>query len=274
MDSGSELIFGRYTRRECGLPPVRRGSGRGVLLLAWVALLAALAGIGAVAGRYAARLRAADAAQLPARIAADPSEAPRLLAISRLWAVSQPHNPDLRISAALGLAVQAEREPRRLGSWGTIASICRSLPADAEPGPSARLLFAGVFAELGEWGAAFAQLAGAEAQVEQLPDGPDRRSMQLLLLNTRAWLLATAPAGQGGNPEGALHIAQLAVTSRDKLPGGGYASGEAAFVDTLAAAWFAVGQQDKALQTQKLALGLAAGDLSAYIENFDRFRNK
>lgn len=294
------LIFGRYSREQCGLPPVEASSvrrGREIRLV-----LAAVAGVilaGWLAGDLTVRWRGQWLAYLPARIqAASRSEVPELLARGGMYAASRPR--DLRFAEALvpALSMAAERAPRRMGYYGSAGAILNRLPESAGETPETRfskaLAAAGVWSELGRFSDAFAEVARAglaldaisnalklpsageadrngEARAD-LPEIQRVRARRLLLANMQAYLMATAPQGAGRNPERALHLAQLMLTSRDFVALGFSPSDSAAFLDTLATAWFAAGESEKAVKTQAMALGLADSEgLEVYLRHYDEF---
>ncbi len=275
---GNELIFGRYSREDCGLPPIgaARGGWRRALPRALL-LLALLIGAGWLAGSATARWREAWLSALPARIArATPDEAAELLAKGGMYAAALANRPGAVRDLAVAGLVAAERSPRRLGYYGNLANLLGRLESDPAGDPLGRfaqeLAASGVYAELGRYDEAFASLERADKALLLLPDDALRRSHRLLLVNAQAYYLATAPAGKGRNPERALHLAELMITSRDELASGGHASGSAALMDTLASAWFAAGDAAQALKAQTLALGLADSEgLEVYLRHYDEF---
>ncbi len=275
-----KLIFGRYTREECGLPPdgIGRGRpGRKAVLLRAAVLAVLLVAAGWLAGTIAARWREAWMDSLPARVAmADPGDGSDLLARGGLYAAALPDRPRVARDWAVALLVAAERSPRRIGYYVNLANIFdrvgRTGPGEPADEFALGLAASGVYAELGDYAKAFASLERADAALEELPDEAQRRSHRLLLVNAQAYYLASAPAGRGRNPEKALHLAELMITSRDELASGGHASGSAALMDTLATARFAVGDAARALAAQTLALGLADSEgLEVYLKHYDEF---
>ncbi|MDR1519196.1 MAG: hypothetical protein LBU23_03505 [Planctomycetota bacterium] len=274
--SGGELLFGRYSREECGLPPggFRRPEWFRTALAA-LALPAALLALGWLAGVLWARQREAWMAELPFRVSlAAPDEAGRLLALGRIYAAALPERPSLAANLALALAWTAGRSPRPAGYLGNAANLFAGLDAwrgdGAENAFLIAMIAADVYAGVGDYAKAFASLDRAAAALEQAPDGEWRRGRGLLLLNSRAYLLATAPEAAGRDARRALQLIQLALTSDEELPGGGLASESAALLDTLAAAWLAAGELARASQAQSLALGLADADgLDLYLRRYD-----
>lgn len=275
---GDKLFFGRYSREECGLPPA--GAGRPSLktgILKAAALFLALIGVGWLAGTLAARWRESWTAELPARAAAaPPDERSELMARGILYATALPERPQIARNLAFAGLIAAEKSPRRLGYYGNLANIFDRLePADAD-GPdgdfAAELIASGVYTELNEYAKVFACIDRAGKALERLPDENARRSRRLLQVNAQAYALATAPEGKGRDPERALRLAELMITSRDELPGGGHASGSAALMDTLATARSAAGDAARALEAQTLALGLADSvGLDVYLRHYDEF---
>lgn len=269
-------IFGRYTRDECGLLPAGQKFWRigGLTARRFLALLAGVAVIGWLAGTGAARWREEWLARLPAGVrAGTDAEARALLARGKMYASALPERQSMRRDLAMAALTAAERAPRRLGYCANAANLFRGI--DPERVPEGELFAtgiseAGAYAETGDYRAAFRALGRAEAGLEAVPDGETRRSLRLLLVNTQAYFLATAPARQGGDPEKALRLARLMITSRDELPGGGHASGSAALLDTLATAWSANRDYARAAETQSLALGLADSEgLDIYVRHYD-----
>ncbi|MDR1744599.1 MAG: hypothetical protein LBS30_02475 [Planctomycetota bacterium] len=281
-ESRESLIFGRYTREECGLPPAgqpfwRAGGLTGGRLLG---LLAATALLGWLAGMGSARWREAWLAALPARVAAAATaqEASDLMTRGRMYATALPGNRIMRRDLALAALTAAENAPRRLGYCANAANLFRGIDPEGVPDRevfATGIAEAGAYGEIGDYPAAFRALDRAGAGLEHIADEQRRRSLRLLLVNTQAYFLAIAPAGQGGDAEKALRLARLMVASRDALPGGGHASGSAAFLDTLAAAWNANGDSGRAASAQSLALGLAdARGLDVYLRHYDEFSDQ
>lgn len=273
---GDKLIFGRFTREECGLPPLAERAGtRWSFLVRAVVLLAVLIAAGWLGGSLAARWRETWIAGLPYRIArAEPEEISGLLTRGGLYAAALADRPETGRDMAYAVLLAAERAPRRMGYYGNLTAMFDRKPNGDETAVSFRdhLAAAGLYADRGRYPDAFARLKQAEKALDAVADEKLRRSLNLLLVNAQAYFLAEAPREQGGNPERALHLAQLLITSRDELPGGGYASGSPAFLDTIAMAWAAVGKRDKAAEIQSFALGLAeAADLDVYLRHYDAF---
>lgn len=273
----SPLLFGRYGREECGLPPVNpRPMRAGGFIMCLCLLLVALVAAGWLAGLMAARYREAWVATLPGLVnRASTAEIATLLSRGRLYATALGDNQKVRDDLAFALLIAAERSPRRMGYYGSVAQLY-ALPRQQGSRPeadfAAELTASGVFAELKQYDRVFAALGRADKALARYPEDEQKRAHRLLLVNAQAYYLATAPLRSGGNPEKALHLSQLLISSRDKMAGGGHASDQAAFLDTLASAWNATGDADKAVETQRLALGLAdAAGLDVYIRAFDRF---
>lgn len=276
MDSqGEQRLFGRFTREECGLPPAGSGlPGWKRRVLGFLSLFAFLIAAGWLGGTLTARWREAWMADLPALVARAPGpEVSGLMNRGRLYATALPRRPGVARNLAVAALVAAERSPRRLGYFANAANLFSGGSGVMADDFGAQVTAAGVYAELGDYPRAFAALDRADAIAGRETDPERRRSLRLLLVNAQAYFLATAPGG--GNPEKALHLAQLLVTSRDRLPGGGYASGSAAFVDTLAAAYYATGNVERAVATQRMALGLAdSGELHEYLRHYDDFASR
>lgn len=275
---GDKLIFGRYTREECGLPPEGWESGDqgpGLVRSAVIVVLLAVACWGA--GVFSARMREEWTGGLFLRIAAAPEEASGLLARGKMYASAQPDRNRMRCDLALAALTAAEKAPRRMGYYSNAANLFSSV-GDEFIGPPAvafgfQVMAAGVFGELERYPGAFAALERAEDELERITDEKTARAYRLVLVNARAYFLASAGRTEGGNPEKALELAQLMISSRDELPNGGLPSGSAAFLDTLATARFATGNRAGATAAQSLALGLADSDsLDVYLRHYDAFR--
>ncbi|MCL2000460.1 MAG: hypothetical protein FWG74_03415 [Planctomycetes bacterium] len=273
-----KLIFGRYTREECGLPPAgadRPGWQR--FIPRFIGLVVVLLAAGWTGGTAAARWREDWMASLPARVArADAGERAELLARGGLYAAALPNRPRVLQNLVFAILTAAERAPRRLGYYGSLVHIFDGLVPDSGGDPAGEfglwLVASGVYLELGEYAKAFASLERADAALERLPDAALARSHRLLLVNAQAYCLATAPEGSGRDSGRAVHLAELMITSRDELASGGNASDSAAFMDTLATAWFAAGDTENAIAAQRLALGLADSEgLVEYLKHYDDF---
>ncbi len=271
------LLFGRYSREECGLPPVNPQPLRaGGFLMRVFVLVTLLVAAGWLAGAAAVRYREAWSDSLPGLVSmAEPDEMELLLARGRLYATALVDSQRVRDNLVVALTIAAEKAPRRMGYYGNIAQLA-ALPRGRENDPqrdfAADLTASGVFAELNRYDQVFACLARADKALERYPEGETKRSHRLLLVNAQAYYLATAPLRSGGNPEKALHLSQLLISSRDPVYGSGHASDQPAFLDTLAFAWYAAGDPEKAVETQRLALGLSpTAGLDVYVEHFDTF---
>lgn len=279
MDVGEKLIFGRYTREECGLPPTnnRGDSTRLRFLVHGVLLLAALIAVGWAAGKMTAGWREVWVSSLPAQVrAAEPAEVSDLLARGRMYAVALPHRPRLRRDLALAAMTAAERSPRRLGLYGNARNLFDGMDASSFGSAAeefgSELTAAGLYAELGDFAKAFACLERGDIALDGIGDESVQATFRLHLVNAQAYFLAVAPEAQGGDARRSLELAQLMISSRDRLLGGGYASDSAACMDTMASALHANGETEKALATQKYALGLAASDeLYDLLRNYDKF---
>lgn len=278
MDSGDNLIFGRFTREECGLPPTQNtGSSRRFIAARSFMLLAVLILAGWVAGVMTARWREMWVADLPAMVAgAAPEAIPGIMARGRMYATALPERPRMRRNLAIAALVASEGAPRRLGYYANARNLFLGLPEEYADSPAERfateLTAAGLHADLGDYDRAFAGLDRAEQALSALTDEGQRSSWRLNLINARAYFLAVAPDGQGRDPALALELAKLMMSSRDELPGGGHASDSAAFLDTFAAAWHAAGDAVRARATQTFALGLAeTRGLDVYIRHYDEF---
>ncbi len=275
---GENLIFGRYSREDCGLPPAGAkpwDNGFGAARVCM--LLLVLAALGWLAGTGMARWREARLALLPGQAAAARAEEiPDVMRRGRMYATALPENDRMRRSLAYACLAAAEKSPRRLGYYANAANLLRGM--DRAAGQTAEETFAGeltaggAFAEIGQYREAFAALERAEAALEDIQDEQKRRSFRLVLVNTQAYFLASAGKDGGGDAQQALHLATLMISSRDELPGGGFASDSAAFLDTLATAWAENGDFARAASTQCLALGLADSlGLDVYLRHYDEF---
>lgn len=269
------LIFGRYTREECGLPPVNSGGGARRFVVRALLLLAALVTVGWIAGRLEAGWREAWLSGLPAMVHAAPDEdVSDLLARGRMYASALPARQRMRRDLALAVLVAGERAPRREGYYANARRLLASVRISELQAPEEKLYteFAasGVHAQFHDYAPALACLERADKALEGVSDAGLRASLRLLLVNAHAYYLAVAPRGAGGDPARSLELAQLMIASRDTLPGGGYASDSAAFLDTLAMAWHVNGDADKALASQSMALGLAdSSELFELLTHYD-----
>ncbi len=267
--------FGRYTREDCGLPAL--GSplpDSGLSFWKGLLLFLMLAAAGWFAGQFSARQRANWVAELPLRIHNSlTTQIPGLLEQGKLYATALPENHVLRCNLAYAIIVASERSPRRLGYLANAANLFRGLDLRQLPGSlerfHAHLTASGTFADLGDFNEAFRTLDEAEKELHGLPE-QDSRHYRLVLINAKAYFLAEAPSDQGGDAKEALQLATLMISSRDRLPGGGYASDSPAFLDTLALARYKTGDRAGALAAQALALGLAdSTDLAVYLNHYD-----
>ncbi|MDR3211693.1 MAG: hypothetical protein LBU79_07240 [Planctomycetota bacterium] len=274
------LIFGRYRRDDLGLPPrphpLFKRVKQGLVL---ILLLVLLLGVGWFAGVAEARRHSRELESLSQRLlVAPPASRREILLRGRAALAADPGNPAAVVGlaeACLGVSSQA---PRQRGYFANIARLLEGMPAGVASGSllSFRryILLAAVEEELGRHVAALAALSRAGHVMEGIPEGSVRRTLQLLLVNQQAYTLAVAPVGAGGDPGRALELARALLSSRDPLPDGSYASDSPAFVDTLAAAWFAAGYYPQARNTETLALGLANSDeLAIYLEHYDTYHN-
>lgn len=277
MDIRENAIFGRYSREECGLPPYpRRRPGVGFYLVRALLLAVALVTAGWLGGMVTARWREFWVSQLPGQVAvASSEEASRLLDKGRIYATALPEQSDMRRNLALAALNESRRAARPKGYYGSVRDLLSGLPADSDPFAAfiEFLTAADIHGLLDDYPAAFVQLEQAERALDAMT-GYDGASFRLVLVNSWAYLLAMAPREQGGDPERALRLAELMISSKDTLPDGSHASGSAALLDTLAMAYHAAGFDDKAIATQSLALGLAeAQGLDVYIRHYDEFES-
>ncbi|MDR0362710.1 MAG: hypothetical protein LBJ46_08535 [Planctomycetota bacterium] len=273
------LVFNRFTREAMGLPPADAGKRRGVLwtLVKGAAIVLALFGAGWLAGEFVAAERVRRIESLPFRLQrVGRSAGPGLLASERPTAIAVADNPGALLAYAEAAMMASELAPRQAGYYGNLALVLDGVGERLAGKPlsafRAETLHAAVLAELDRHPEAFAALVRADRALSAMPDGPMARALRLHLVNLQSYLLATAPEGKGRNPGRALHLAQAMISSRDRIGSGDYASGSAALVDTLAAAWFAVGDRTRAMEAQTLALGLAKpGDLAVYLAHYDAY---
>lgn len=269
------LIFNRYSREECGLPPRGKEGWRSrVTILRMAAVFGLTAAFAWLGGEAMARWRAGWVAGLRARVSvAEVEEIPGLLEQGRMFAAALPDNQRMRRDLALSVVTAAERMPRRLGYYGTAAGLFRGMEVSkiggGVEGVLSELAAAGTFGEVGEFPEAFAALERADKMLGGVPEA-EGRSLRLLLMNAQAYFLAVAGDGLGGDVVRAAELAGLAVSSRDLLPGGGFASGSAAFLDTLAVARGGIGDIEGAVSAQRMALGLAGSEgLEEYVRHYD-----
>lgn len=278
MFEEEKKLFGRYTREECGLPPKnadlfgdRFGAGKTIIIIVL------LAGASVLAGRMYAGYRELWVRSLPALVAQagdDGELRSNLLRRGAMFAAALPERPRVRRDLAFAAMTAAEYAPRRQGFIGNALALLEDAAPAEDEAPletvAREMALSGLHEEAGDYGSAFAALDRAEKALSGVDDEQTKRSFKLLLVNAQAYCLATA--GKKGGAARALKLAELAVSSRDELPGGGFASGSAAFVDTLATARFENNLAEEALEAQRLALGLAPGrGLEIYLKHFDRF---
>jgi hypothetical protein len=276
-----KLVFGRYRREECGLPPLENpflARWKRPIGLALIVVAVLVAGL--VAGSLRSRWRGMKLEALPNRIASASTreEKDSLLGEGRILATALNDNPAARLHLAESCMVASIGAPRQKGYYGNAAMLLDGVGEALAGSPMqsfrAESMHAHVLAELDREVEAMEALGRANSSLNRLDDGRLLQVLKLNMVNLQAYILATATEPQVRNPEKALHLAQFMITSRDELPDGEYASGVAAYVDTLATAWFAAGNAEKALKTQALALGLAKpGDLSVYLKHYDEFAN-
>lgn len=274
------LLFGRFSREECGLPPAGTDPfGERLGVLRPLALVVLLAVIGWFAGRIMANTREAWVASLPAMLVnEEPEKQAVLLARGKMFASALPDQPSVRRSLALAAMTAADLSPRRAGYYGNARELLANRTPETmrEERPIEAfftwLTLAGLYEETEEYKTAFAALDEAEKALSALENDDMLRSCRLYLVNSQAWLLARAPRGEGGDPARSLELANLMISSRDTLPGGKRPSEAPELLDTLAMARFTNGLTEEAVAAQSLALGLAdTRGLEVYLRNFDSF---
>ncbi len=238
----------------------------------------AVAGIGWVAGSITARWRIMTLASIPRQVALsdNPAEKARILAKGRVLATALKNDPRAVLSFGEACLFAADDAPRQTGYFANAAVLLAGLGQRLADEPQyafwAESHYAQALSEIGRNAEALAALARADKALSKMPDGVVQRALRLTLVNHQAYILATAASRHIRNPEKALHLAQVMISAKDVAITGEMPSASAAFVDTLAAAWFAAGQVQKALETQTLALGLAKpGDISVYLEHYDLY---
>ncbi|MCD8349410.1 MAG: hypothetical protein LUC93_02195 [Planctomycetaceae bacterium] len=275
MHHDNNLLFGRYPREECGLPPPGADFARERLpwrkTLALLVVTAILAWLG---GTAMSRYRQSWLATLPSRVAAAPLSAEVLLTRGRSYATALAGDPLARRNLAYAVTVAAEGSRYRLGFYANAETLFRGVDRDGlNPLDrfAADYAASAVYSELGDNTRALASLESAAVALGTLPQA-EQQSYRLLYVNSLAYLLATIPEAEGGDAEEALRLATLMITSRDPLPDGSFASDSAAFLDTLAAAYDAGGRSSDAIATQTMALGLAdSRGLDIYLNHYDQF---
>lgn len=278
-DPRNALLFGRYTREDCGLPPVANPALARWKTVLWAAgFLAALVVSGWLAGSMTARWRGARLAALPGEVAAAKSQREKntVIARGRILATALRDDPEALLHLAEACLVAAQDAPRQIGYYANVASLLDGVGDRLSFAPylafRAESAYSIALGELGRDREALQSLNRADQALTKMPENALQRALRLSMVNHEAYILATSPIRQIRNPEKALHLAQIMVTSRDILVSGEFASASPAFVDTLASAWFAAGDAKKALEAQTLALGLAKpGDLAIYIKHYDRY---
>lgn len=273
-------LFGRYSREDCGLPPTNADVfGDRLPIAKTLGILVLIAVAAWTAGRMHASYREDWLRRLPGEIARAGDDAETRSALLRrgaMFAAALPERPRARRDLAFALMTAAEYAPRRTGYIGNaLALLDGAEPAEDETPLEAfarETALSGLHEEAGNYEQAFAALDRAEKALSAAGDDATERSFKLLLVNAQAYCLATAAKEEGGDARRALTLARLAVSSRDALPGGGFASASAAFVDTLATAGWENGLKKEAMESQRLALGLAESrGLEVYLRHFDRF---
>ena len=280
MAQPEEMLFGRYTREECGLPPKNADAfGERLGIVKTLVILALLSGAAWFGGRLYANYRELWVRQLPAAIAlaGDDAEArSNLMRRGSMYGAALPGRARVRRDLAFAAMTAAEYAPRRMGYIGNALALLEDAPSGGDETPLETVVretaLSGLREEAGEYVEAFAALDRAEKALSGVADEKTQRSFRLLLVNAQAYYLAMAEEPEGGDALRALELARLAVSSRDELPGGGFASESAAFVDTLAMARFKNGLAKEAHNAQRLALGLAdSRGLEVYLKHFDTF---
>ena len=277
----NNLVFGRYNRDDCGLPPLRNPALARWKAVTWsVVFFAVVVFSGWLAGSLTARSRSLSLEALPvaAAEASLTGNAQAVLTRGRMLATALRGDPRAALGLAEAVFVVAQNAPRQMGFYGNVDSIISGIGEKLVFSPfhafRARLLHSAVLLELGRNEESLAALKKADDALKDLPDGPLSRAFKLNVVNQQAYILAVSESPRVGNPEKALHLAELMISSQDVFPDGSFASSSAAFVDTLAAAWFATGQREKALEVQSLALGLASSrELAVYLKHYDLYAN-
>lgn len=279
--SGDIPIFGRYSREECGLPPGPWDGGEPRPRPARVVLLVlALAAAAWMGGGVSARVREMQVAELAARVlAAEPEQRSALLRRGKLYVAALPSRGGMRRNLAAAAYLAAGAAPRRLGYYGNAVNLLAGAEGGRGDNPEwtilTEMLAASLYSEVGKYPEAFAAIERANKVLAAMPDDETSRGHRLNLVNAQAYFLASAGKERGGDPDRALRLAELMITSRDRLPDGRHASSSAPHLDTLATARFAAGDAAGAKAAQTLALGLAASeDLDVYIRHYDEFAER
>ncbi|MBN2712552.1 MAG: hypothetical protein JXR97_09005 [Planctomycetes bacterium] len=122
----------------------------------------------------------------------------------------------------------------------------------------------------------FSMLLEKNGNGKKLSDPNFRRDMlnwlQVNFDNSRAYLLAVADDPKVKDPATALDLAKEVIKNPLPLLDGGFASGMPALVDTLAEAYYANGDKEKAVNAQTTALALATTDsLAIYLQHYDKY---
>lgn len=274
---GKESMLDLYPREEWGLPPVVTSSPVWRMVLIVGGSLAAVIIVGWVVGSIAERWQEYRLAEIPARIyfADSPEEVRDLLV--RAEELAQSGRPVARLGLAQACMTAADRLPWRAGLYGYCRDLLENLALTTGGDPwiefNVNMVYSGVMNELGGEEQALAALNAASSALSRLPDSQRKvRSELLHLANNRVYLLVSASNKKVRDPGQALETIKLVISSRDELAPGHWPSGSAAFVDTLAMAWYASGDDNRAKKTQMAALGLAnPGDHSVYLKHYDLF---
>lgn len=272
-------VFGRYSREECGLPvadatgiSLLKRTGRGLALLAAVILA------GWLAGKMTSRWRAVQLENIVREVsrASNQLEKSETLARGKMLAVALRKDPEALLLLGEACMMASVNAPRQVGYYGNAASLLEGAGKRLAANPflafRAESAYAIALSETDKDVEALAALERANRALDSLPDNEMKAALKLNLVNQQSYILATSPVRRIRNPERALHLAQYMVSTRDRLLTGEFPSASPAFLDTLAAAWFAAGEVEKAQEAQTLALGLAKpGDLAIYIQHYDQY---
>jgi len=250
------------------------------LRLALIALsclfLASLLGAGAGFVARQRHLEAFIAAADTAVRRTDPAAFAELLPDLQTRRAGLAGEPQARLAMAEIYAAAARRLPdRRLWLRAALTELDGvELPSGTSPaaGCSLALRRAGLLMDLGRDREARDALNEADRLGATLPE-PLRAHLAPELLNSRAYLLASATDPAVRRPDEALRLAHTFIASSDPLADGTRPTGSAPLLDTLAEAWHASGRSDRALAVQRSALALADGeDLAIYLRHYDAYR--
>ncbi len=270
-------------RLALGLPPGPIGSAGRLSLLVGALAVLLVAGFGGwLAGslRLAGRMRAMSVLFVElqdAHIVGGVRDCLDRMARNRAGLGREPAG---RLLMAMGYAAAAEYFPAKepyLRQAMVELDVCGNA-LEKNENPGLRLMYADlrsqVLMELGRDREALRELRFVEDRLREnagMLNGPELLQHK----NNLAYLLASSRDAAVRDPEKALRLAKEVVGSTVILPDGRRPSRVAAYLDTLAEAYFASGNAAQALVVQRTALCLAhSHGLHEYLRHFDKYAGK